>query len=613
LTLVLSGLLLASLTPWPLHRHAVRAGWGLVLLAGLAMACFSVLASPLPFTLSAGSGGWGGVDLLQVDAVSLPFVLVLAMVGLASGARHAGLACAALTVATGNPILFCGGAASLVPLLRAGRGIRSGGVVSVAMAAALLVGGGGAWRLAVLPGPVLVAGAILMGLSLRPLAGARHVAPASIGDLAGLVAGCCWGVRMLVDWPAGLVGSGLVGSGLVGSGLVGSGSVDAVWGGGIGAGGLMLALAGGARALTAPDAARVLAGLLGGWGGLALLLVGLVVVGRADDLPLLALGAFRALVLLLAGVGMAMLASILVLRDIAAAAGSLVLTRAGGLAALMPRAAGVLAMALAVGCALPPLCGFAALWLLVRSLLALPRADGLAGEIPPLLAVCGVGLVSGLMVLALVRLVGCVVLGRPRTPRAAGAVDSVSVGLRAPLACLGVVLVLSLAPGLWLWLTRAAAWQAAGLAHAVPPGARPPWLGLVAPGGDGVFYPAGIMLLLTLAGGLVLLLSRLAGGVASRPVVAWTEGAPPSPPWMPFGDPATQAGPALFVGRIDGILGVTRLVRGAVWRSMRGRRRVRRLAGVLMERGGAHAARHAMILVLLWIAVAALVRMWGRS
>lgn len=545
-------MLLASLTTLPVGRHALRAGWGLALLAGLALACFP----------ASGDARFGAA-ILHVDAMSLPFLLVLTLFGLMSGARDAGLACAALTVATGNPVLFCVGAAALVVLPRdPGGGPRgapasgSWGVAAVALGTALL-SGGDAWRLSVLPGPVLVAAAALMGLSPRPLSGARHVAPASVRDLAGLVAGCCLAVRMLVDWPAAPVG--------------------AAWGGGVAAVGLLAALAGGSRALTAPDAARVLSGLLAAWGGLGLLLVGLVVVGRADDLPLLALGAFRALVLLLGGVGMAMLAVLLVLRDIAAAAGPLALARAGGLAALMPRASGVLVLALAVGCGLPPLAGFAVLWLVVHSLLALPRAEGLAGEIAPLLVLSGVGLVSGLMMLATLRLVACVVLGRPRTPRAAGAVDCTAAALRAPLACLGVAGALSLLPGLWLWLTRAAGWQAAGLVRMVPSGAQPPWLGLAAPGGDGVFYPAGIVLLLLLAGGLVLAAARLAGIPASRPVAAWTEGAPPSPPWMPFGDAATQAGPALFVSQIDAILDATRPARGVVRRGMQAGRWCRRL------------------------------------
>ncbi|MFT8777861.1 MAG: hypothetical protein ABF893_14595, partial [Gluconacetobacter liquefaciens] len=384
--LVLSVLLLDGLMPRFAVPQAARAGWGLALVLALVMACLppgSALTEGYPAGLAA---------LLRVDALSLPFVMILSMAGLASGARVPVLAGAALTVGTGNPVLFCLGAAGLLPLLRAEgavpRGMVAWGSAGVAVATALLSGSGG-WRLIVLPLPALLAAAALMGLSLRPLSGARHGAPAGVAHLAGLVTGLCLAIRMLVDWPVGAVG--------------------AMWGGGLVVAGLALALTGCWRALGARDAGRVVAGMLNGWGGMALLLVGLVVTGRADDLPLLALGAFRGLMLLTGGVGLAFLAAILTLAQIAEAAGSLGLARVGGLAALMPKASAMLALALAGMCALPPSGGFAVAWLLVQSLLALPRAEGLAGAMPLLAVLAGVGLVCGLLILVAVRLLACLV------------------------------------------------------------------------------------------------------------------------------------------------------------------------------------------------------------
>ncbi|GBQ88303.1 hypothetical protein AA13595_2356 [Gluconacetobacter johannae DSM 13595] len=563
----------------------------MVLVLGLAMACVPALASVPLHALPA---------VVRVDALSVPFVVVIAAVGLASGTAEspstlacAALACAALAATTGNPVLFGVGAATVLPMIRAGRGVALG-VLAGAVATALLADGGGAamggWRLAILPAPVLLFATVLMGLSPRPLSGARHVRPAGAGDLAGFVLGCCLLVRMLVDWPAGRIG--------------------APWGMGVGGIGLLLAMAGGARALTAGDAPRVLAGMLAAWGGVAMLLAGLAVVGRADDLPLLALGAARTLFLLPAGVGMAVLAAILTASHIAREAGPLVLARAGGLAALMPRAGATLALALAVACGLPPLAGFAVLWLLVQSLLALPRADGLAGEIPSLLALCGGGVVSGLLLLAGVRMGAILLLGRPRTPRCAAATDLPPARLMAVLSCLGVAGVVSVLPGLWLWLTRAAGWQVAALG-AAPEGARPSLLWLSAAGGTGTFSPSGIVLLFGLCGGVVLVLSRLGGGLPARPAAAWTEGAPPSPPWMPFGDPATQVGPGLFVGRLDAVLGLTRLLRGAVRRLIGAVRRAGRWGAAINDRAAALTARHAMVLVLAWIVIASLVRIWA--
>lgn len=587
--LVLSVLLLDGLMPRFAVPQAARAGWGLALVLALAMACL-----PPGSALMAGSPA-GPVALLRVDALSLPFVMMLSVAGLASGARGPVLAGAALTVATGNPLLFCIGAAGLLPLLRAEGAVPLGmvawGSAGVAVATALLSGSGG-WRLIVLPLPALLAASALMGLSLRPLSGARHGAPAGVAHLAGLVVGLCLAVRMLVDWPVEPVG--------------------AMWGGGVVVAGLVLALTGCWRARGARDAGRVVAGLLNGWGGMALVLVGLVVTGRADDLPLLALGAFRGLMLLVGGVGLAVLAAILTLAQMAEAAGSLGLARVGGLAALMPKASAMLALALAGVCALPPSGGFAVAWLLVQSLLALPRAEGLAGAMPLLAVLAGVGLVCGLLILAAVRLLACLVLGRPRTPRAAGATDPASGRMAVPAACLGGAVGVVLVPGVWLWLTRGAGWAAAGLKGPIPSGARPDWLALAAPGGGGVLYPAGIVALLALAGALVLALSRLGNTVPSRPAPAWMEGAPPSPPWMPFGDPVAQAGPAQFAGVLAWGMGrraVSRRIRRVVRWGRDGGSRV----SVLMEVGVAWVSRHAMGLVLLWLAVAALLRMWSHS
>ncbi|WP_244959764.1 hypothetical protein [Gluconacetobacter azotocaptans] len=588
----------------PVPAAAIRAGWALALVLGLAMACLPALVY-VPLQSSGRSMPAALLAVVRVDALSLPFVLVISAVGLASGTAErplapSALAGAALAATTGHPVLFGVGAATVLPMIHAGRGV-AWGVLAGAVATALLADGGGAamggWRLAILPAPVLLFAALLMGLSPRPLSGARRVRPAGAGELAGFVLGCCLLVRMLVDWPAGRIG--------------------ASWGMGIGGIGLLLAMAGGGRALTARDAPRVLAGMLAAWGGVAMLLVGLAVVGRADDLPLLALGAARTLFLLPAGAGMAVLAAILVTSGITREAGPLVLARVGGLAALMPRAGATLALALAIACALPPLAGFAVLWLLVQSLLALPRADGLAGEIPSLLALCGGGIVSGLLLLAGVRMGAILLLGRPRTPRCAAAADLSPARLGAALSCLGVAGAVSVLPGLWLWLTRAAGWQVAALGGAVPlgaavpDGARPSPLSLSAAGGTGTFYPAGIVLLFGLCGGVVLMLSRLGGALPARPTVAWTEGAPPSPPWMPFGDPATQAGPGLFVGRLDAVLGLTRLLRGPVRGLLRAVRWVGRRAAELDDRAAALTARHAMALVLAWIVVASLIRMWA--
>ena len=215
-------------------------------------------------------------------------------------------------------------------------------------------------------------------------------------------------------------------------------------------------------------------------------------------------------------------------------AGTRRLDRLGGLIHRMPVTAGSCLVGLFAVAMLPPGLGFAAFWLLFQSLLAAARI----GEIgPQVLVVCVAALAAlsvGLAGLATVRLFGVVFLGVPRTPRAAVADDAprpvriLLGGLAAATALLGVLPSLALLP--------AAGWTRATQSMSLlilRTGAETPGYSPVAAAG-----------LLAVAGFAAMWVSRRTGEQQREP--AWSGGFAEPPSWLPFGDPATQYGPASF-------------------------------------------------------------------
>lgn len=218
--------------------------------------------------------------------------------------------------------------------------------------------------------------------------------------------------------------------------------------------------------------------------------------------------------------------------------GSRVLDRLGGLANRMPwTTAGVL-IAAASAASLPPLNGFAGEWLLLQSVLAAPRVGLLAFQIAVALVAALLALAVALAAAAMVRLVGVALLGRPRTPRAAGAME-VSRPARLAMAGLAVgCVVAGLLPGPLLVLLEPATRMLVNGGIAANAG----WL-VIRPGiGQPGYAPLLMMaLLLAVCVGIAWLLRRHApAGVLRGP--AWACGFIAPPPHLPFGDPASQYG-----------------------------------------------------------------------
>ena len=117
----------------------------------------------------------------------------------------------------------------------------------------------------------------------------------------------------------------------------------------------------------------------------------------------------------------------------------------------MPTTSATLAVGLLGLSAIPPGLGFASLWLLFQAILAAPRTGGLLFQLPLALIGAAIALSAALATAGSVRLIGIAVLGRPRTPRGAGARESQSP-VRAILLALAALSALAgVLPGTALW------------------------------------------------------------------------------------------------------------------------------------------------------------------
>jgi hydrogenase-4 component B len=291
--------------------------------------------------------------------------------------------------------------------------------------------------------------------------------------------------------------------------------------------------------------------------GLAVMGLGVALFAHAADLPQVASLALGASWLLL--VTHALCRSLLLLCAGAAqrGAGTHRLDRLGGLVHRMP-VTGSCALAGLLGAAmLPPGLGFAGFWLLFQSLLAAFRIGGFGLQLVIAFAVLCAALSVGLAATAAVRLAGVVFLGRPRTPRAAVAEEVpwmfrlCLIGLAALTGLLAVLPGLALLPAA-RGLARLANGSGLGLALVVKPGAE-------APG----YAPVVIAALLVLVCYALLWLSRRRGP-GHRREPAWSGGFAPPPPWLPFGDPATQIGAASLAEPLRTIVGSRPVLPGTV-------------------------------------------------
>lgn len=284
--------------------------------------------------------------------------------------------------------------------------------------------------------------------------------------------------------------------------------------------------------------------------GLIAVALGLSLLFRAADMAMPAALALTAALQLALHVALAVTVLLLGARALALATGTDRPDAMGGLLQRMPALGGAMLLAGLSLAALPPLAGFAGAWLLVQAMLSVSLLADAPAQFMVLAAMAGAGMAMALLAGAMLRALGLALLGRPRSPRVAGAEEPpgpARAGLLVPAALL---VVLGLLPVLGVALARPVL-LALGLQAAPPAGL----LGIGA-GDAGAWYPA-LPLALAL-GGLGWALGwaaarRAPAGLSQGP--AWDGGQMAPPAHMVFGDAAMQpsaAGLAQPVGRLLG-------------------------------------------------------------
>ncbi|MBR0679384.1 hydrogenase 4 subunit B [Roseomonas eburnea] len=284
--------------------------------------------------------------------------------------------------------------------------------------------------------------------------------------------------------------------------------------------------------------------------GLIAMGLGLALAFRGSDLT--AMAALAAGAALLHALNHAVFKTLLFLAagEVLHGALSRRLDRLGGLIHRMPWTAWAALVGTAAAASLPPLSGFASEWLLLQALLAGWRVGDLAFQMGVAAATALAALAAALAASAMVRFWGLAFLGRPRTPRAAGAEETGGAARIALLLPAGLTVLLGLAPGLMLDLAEPALRLMAGAAAP-----RAGSLAIGAAEGGARYWPLFVAALLAGAIGLAVWLvrRRAPAGVARGP--AWDCGFIAAPPHLPFGDPATQPSAAGFGQPLRRMLG----------------------------------------------------------
>jgi len=276
--------------------------------------------------------------------------------------------------------------------------------------------------------------------------------------------------------------------------------------------------------------------------GLVALALGAALAARGADLPAVAALALGAALLLVLAHGLFKGLLLLCAEAAGRAAGTFRLARLGGLIHPMPAVALCTLAGAASLAAVPLSAGFAGDWLLLQALVAGPRTEELGLQLLFAFGIAAAGFALALLAASAVRLVGVAFLGRPRAPRTAAALDPPRPERLVLAALAALVLLLGIVPALGLALADGAVRALAGVevprsgALAVGPQAEMPG-----------YAPLGIAVLVALTATGAVLWLRRASSPAARRGPAWEGGDSPPPPWLPFGDPATQYGPVSFV------------------------------------------------------------------
>jgi len=260
--------------------------------------------------------------------------------------------------------------------------------------------------------------------------------------------------------------------------------------------------------------------------------LGLALAFRGADLGALAGLAAGAALLHALNHGVFKTLLFLVAGSVLHSAGSRRIDRLGGLIHAMPVTAACAMIGAGAAASLPPLSGFASEWLLMQALLAGWRVNEIGFQMVMAAAVALAAMAAALAAAAMVRLIGLVFLGRPRSPRGAGAHEVAGLERWSLLLPAGLTVLFGVFPAALLRLGAPAVALLAGVA--------PPTSSLVLSAGDGPagYWPLATFGLLLLALGATVLVVRRRSGLEAQRGPVWNCGFIDPP--MVFGDPLTQ-------------------------------------------------------------------------
>jgi hydrogenase-4 component B len=467
----------------------------------------------------------------------------------------------ALVMGFGATVALCWG------FVLAGRR-RSAGQLALGMALVGVVALAGAVALLAPPGRLLGDGLAFAAVRAAPPVGWRAglalaLALAGAGGTMGLVPLHLWlpPAQRAVPGGAGVMMSGAM-TGVAAYVLVRvlldlcGPATPAWWGVPLLVLGGISAVLGALRANLEADFRGVLAAGTVANSGFVAMALGAALAARGADLPALAALALGAALLLVLAHGVFKALLVLCAGAVGRGAGTHRLARLGGLVHTMP-AVTLCTLVGAASLAVVPLsAGFTGEWLLLQALAAGSRGGEIGLQLVFALGVAAVGFAAALLAAAAVRLVGVAFLGRPRTPRAAAATEPPRSERLALAALAALTVLIGMVPALGLALADGAVRALAGV--------NIPRVGLLAVGPQAEtpgYAPLGIVLLIALAAAGATAWLRMRAVPGALRGSAWEGGGSPPPPWLPFGDPATEYGPVSFAQPLLRTLGVLVLAR----------------------------------------------------
>ena len=447
---------------------------------------------------------------LALDPMGASFLLLM---GVAATARAdsgpTALAGMALALIAGNSFALAAGLLAVIASREDRRNIWPILSIICLIAAFALMGHGGAFNtIRALQPPDAPHAAVILGLTLITAIGLLRVAPLlaayiplrTLFDLCGPAQPVWWAFPLLI------VGAAM--------------AVIIAW-----------------RAATADTLHASMSANVRNQFGIALVALGVALLARAVDLPALTTLGLASFWLAVTCLGLCEPLLLHAADGIEKAAGTRRLDRLGGLIRGLPSTSACCLVGLFTLSIAPPGLGFAAFWQTLTSLLAISRADGLSLQLLVALTAAAIALSLILATLSGVRLFATAFLGRPRTPRAAVA-EELPRQTRLELAGLAALVgLLGAIPG--LAHLPAIGWSG-GTAFLLD--LRPAYSAIVTAG------------LLAIAASIAIWIRRQSGAREQRSESAWMDGFSAPPPWLPFGDPATQIGPASFIDPLRRLL-----------------------------------------------------------